>query len=137
MTIHLSEDREQVILSLLRTGEFAWSDEVIDKALRLVGERYQATAESKESAIGSKVTDSLDQTGQQLANLRRLDQTLDCIPTAVIADGLSNWDHDRLLYARRPRFSSIPEPDLPDSCPATSIGDGELSLPSRRCPSRN
>ena len=39
MTIHLSGDREQVILSLLRAGKFASSDEVIDEALRLVGER--------------------------------------------------------------------------------------------------
>jgi hypothetical protein len=42
--------------------------------------------------------DSLDQTGQQLANLRRLGQTLDCVPTAAIADGLSNRDRDWLLY---------------------------------------
>ena len=100
MTIHLSGDREQVIFSLLRAGKFASSDEVIDEALRMVGERYQATAESRESAIGSKITDSLDQTGQQLANLRRLGQKLDCMPTAAIAYALSNRDHDRLLYGK-------------------------------------
>jgi Arc/MetJ-type ribon-helix-helix transcriptional regulator len=69
MTIHLSGDREQVVLALLRAGKFASSDEVIDEALRLVAERYPATVESKESAIGSKISDSLDQTAQQLANL--------------------------------------------------------------------
>ena len=100
MTIHLSGEREQVILSLLLAGKFASSDEVIDQAQRLVGERYQASAESKESAIGSKITDSLDQTGQQLANLRRLGQKLDCMPSAAIADWLSSRDHDRLLYAK-------------------------------------
>ena len=40
MTIHLSGHGEQVIQSLLRAGKFASSDEVIDEALRLVGERY-------------------------------------------------------------------------------------------------
>jgi Arc/MetJ-type ribon-helix-helix transcriptional regulator len=100
MTIHLSQDREQMILSLLRAGKFASADEVIDEALRLVEKRYQVTEESKESAIGSKKTDSFDQTAQQLANLRSLNQKLDSMPTAAIVDGLSNRDHDRMLYGK-------------------------------------
>ena len=36
MTIHLSGQREQLILSLLQAGKFTSADEVIDEALRLV-----------------------------------------------------------------------------------------------------
>ncbi|MGA2706279.1 MAG: hypothetical protein ABSH35_35050 [Isosphaeraceae bacterium] len=100
MTIHLSGHREQVILSLLRAGKFASSDEVIDEALRLVGERYQEPEEAKKSAAANMGDESLDRTAQQLANLRRLGQKLDAMPTAAIADGLSNRDHDRMLYGK-------------------------------------
>ena len=54
MTIHLSGQREQVILSLLRAGKFASSEEVIDEALRLVGERYQEPEEAKNSAAATR-----------------------------------------------------------------------------------
>jgi Arc/MetJ-type ribon-helix-helix transcriptional regulator len=100
MTIHLSGDREQVILSLLRAGKFASSDEVIDEALRLVGERYQAFEAAKESPVSATGAHPLEHTAEQLANLRRLGQKLDCMPTSAIADGLSNRDHDRLLYGK-------------------------------------
>jgi len=100
MTIHLSGNREQVILSLLRAGKFTSSDEVIDEALRLVGERYQAFEAAKESEVSTTEVDRLDDTAQQLANLRRLGQKLDSMPSAVIADGLSNRDHDRMLYGK-------------------------------------
>jgi Arc/MetJ-type ribon-helix-helix transcriptional regulator len=96
MTIHLSGHREQVILSLLRAGKFASSDEVIDEALRLVGERYQEPEEANKSVAAN----TGDRTAQQLANLRRLGQKLDTMPTAAIADGLSNRDHDRMLYGK-------------------------------------
>ena len=59
MTIHLSGHREQVILSLLRAGKFATSDEVIDEALRLVGERYQAPEEANKPAGGDTGTNLL------------------------------------------------------------------------------
>jgi Arc/MetJ-type ribon-helix-helix transcriptional regulator len=100
MTIHLSGHREQVVLSLLRAGKFASSDEVIDEALRLVGERYQAIEAAKESEVSTTEVDCLDHTSQQLANLRRLGQKLDSMPSAPIADGLSNRDHDRMLYGK-------------------------------------
>ena len=100
MTIHLSGHREQVILSLLRAGKFASSDEVIDEALRLVEERYQEPEEANESAAASTGDESLDRTARQLANLRRLGHKLDAMPTAAMADGLSNRDHDRMLYGR-------------------------------------
>ena len=100
MTIHLSGHREQVILSLLRAGRFATSDEVIDEALRLVGERYQVAEEAANPAGGDTGDVSLQRTARQLGNLRRLGQRLDTMPTAAIADGLSNRDHDQMLYGQ-------------------------------------
>ena len=100
MTIHLSGQREQVILSLLRAGKFASSDEVIDEALRLVGERYQSPQEAKGSAVSSEADNSVDRSSQQIQNLRKLGQKLDAMPTAAVADGLSNRDHDRMLYGK-------------------------------------
>jgi Arc/MetJ-type ribon-helix-helix transcriptional regulator len=88
MTIHLSGQREQIVRSLLQAGKFATAEEVIDEALRLVGERYQELAEADESA----------RTAQQLENLRRLGQKLDAMPAAAVTDDLSNRDHDRILY---------------------------------------
>jgi len=89
MTIHLSEEREQFIHSLLRTGKFASTDEVIDEALRLVEQRYQEAGNADES---------LDRTRRQLENLQRLGRKLDALPTSDLADGLTNRDHDRILY---------------------------------------
>jgi Arc/MetJ-type ribon-helix-helix transcriptional regulator len=100
MTIQLSREREQVILSLLQTGKFASADEVIDEALRLVGQRYQEPGETKKPAAVGKAEDSLDRTGQQLENLRRLGRKLDAMPSVAIADGMSNRDHDRILYGQ-------------------------------------
>ena len=39
MTIHLSEDREQIVRSFVEDGRFASEDEVIGEALRLLQER--------------------------------------------------------------------------------------------------
>jgi len=100
MTIHLSGQREQLILSLLRTGKFTSPNEIVDEGLRLVEERYQEPGEAKEPAVSGKAADSLDRTAQQLGNLRRLGQKLDAMPTAAIADGLTNRDHDRMLYGK-------------------------------------
>jgi Arc/MetJ-type ribon-helix-helix transcriptional regulator len=90
MTINLSGQREQIVLSLLQAGKFATADEVIDEALRLVGQRYQELGEADDSG----------RTGQQLENLRRLGEKLDAMPTAAVTDGLSNRDHDRILYGQ-------------------------------------
>jgi Arc/MetJ-type ribon-helix-helix transcriptional regulator len=100
MTIHLSGHREQVILSLLRAGKFSSSDEVIDEALRLVGERYNDPETLKTSEETNTGDQACDRTVKQLANLRRLGQRVDAMPTADIADGLSNRDHDRMLYGK-------------------------------------
>ena len=99
MTINLSGQREELILSLMRSGNFASADQVIDEALRLVGQRYQASGESKDSAVG-EVNESADRTGQQLDNLERLSRKLDAMPTTAVTDGLSNRDHDRILYGQ-------------------------------------
>jgi Arc/MetJ-type ribon-helix-helix transcriptional regulator len=85
MTIHLSGQREQIVLSLLQAGTFSSADQVIDEALRLVGERYGHNDE---------------RTAQQLENLRRLGQKLDAMPVAAVTDGLTNRDLDRVLYGK-------------------------------------
>lgn len=98
MTLQLSGQREQVILSLLQTGKFASADEVIDEALRLVEQRYREPGETKIPATIGKA-DSLDSNGP-LENLRRLGRKLDAMPSVSIADGMSNRDHDRILYGQ-------------------------------------
>ena len=99
MTIQLSGQREELILSLMRSGNFASADQVIDEALRLVGQRYQTSGESKDSAVG-EVNESAGRTGRQLDNLKRLSRKLDAMPTTAVTDGLSNRDHDRILYGQ-------------------------------------
>jgi Arc/MetJ-type ribon-helix-helix transcriptional regulator len=96
MIINLSGQREQIVLALLREGKFTSPDEVIDEALRLVRQRYQEPEGEKEAADG--VTAPVDRTGRQLENLRRLGRKLEAMPVAAVADGLSNRDHDRILY---------------------------------------
>ena len=100
MTIHLSEQGEQLILTLLRAGIFASADDVIDEGLRLVEQRLQVAGDTKEPSISAVADDSDDRTAQQLGNLRRLGQKLDAMPSAAIADGLSNRDHDRMIYGQ-------------------------------------
>lgn len=73
---------------------------MIDEALRLVGERYQEPEVGKKSVDADTGDVSLDRTARQLANLRRLGQKVDAMPTAAIADGLSNRDHDQILYGQ-------------------------------------
>jgi Arc/MetJ-type ribon-helix-helix transcriptional regulator len=90
MTIHLSGQREQIVISLLKAGKFASEDEVIDEALRLVRQRYQDAGEDA----------AAERTRRQLANLKRLGERLDAMPSVAIADGLTNRDHDRILYGQ-------------------------------------
>jgi Arc/MetJ-type ribon-helix-helix transcriptional regulator len=104
MTIHLSGHSEQLILSLLQAGKFASSDDVIDEALRLVEERYYETdrepRHAKERAGCSNRHISADRTTQQLENLSKLVQKLDAMPAGAVTDGLSNRDHDWILYGK-------------------------------------
>jgi Arc/MetJ-type ribon-helix-helix transcriptional regulator len=100
MTIHLSGSREQLVVSLLQAGKFASTEEVIDEGLRLVEERYTKPEVTSESAVGRETDESLARTARQLASLRGLSQKLDAMPAAATADGLSNRDHDRILYGK-------------------------------------
>ncbi len=85
MTIHLSGIGEQIVLSLLEAGTSSSADDVVDEALRLVTQRYQHA---------DHMTD------QQLENLRLLSRKLDAMPVTPVTDGLTNRDHDRLLYGK-------------------------------------
>ncbi len=58
---------------------------MIDEALRLIGERYQRANK---------------RTGQQLENLKRLGEKLDAMPVATVTDGLTNRNHDQMLYGK-------------------------------------
>ena len=57
MTIHLSGQREQVVLSLLPSGKFASTEAVIDEALRLVTNdiRSQTTRGGRRATIPGMV----------------------------------------------------------------------------------
>jgi antitoxin ParD1/3/4 len=60
MMIQLSEEREQIVRSLMQDGGFASEDEVIDTALRLLqehGEQARLVALRREIAIGIEEAD--------------------------------------------------------------------------------
>ncbi len=60
MTIHLSDDREQVVRSIMQGGQYASEDEVIDEALRLLQERDEQSRLAglrREIAIGIEQAD--------------------------------------------------------------------------------
>lgn len=48
MPIHLSENREEFVRSLVQAGEFASEEAVIDEALQLLKERYDEPAKLEE-----------------------------------------------------------------------------------------
>ena len=58
MTIHLSSDREQFVRSLVKIGQFASEDEVIDEALRLFQERDE---QAKLAELKSAITIGIEQ----------------------------------------------------------------------------
>ena len=88
MIIHLSGQREQDILAMLRGGKFASADEVIDEGLRLVRQHLDES-DTKEPAD--------ERARRQRGNLRRLSHKLEAMPTIAIDDELSNRAHDRIL----------------------------------------
>jgi antitoxin ParD1/3/4 len=60
MTINLSGDREQLVRSLMQAGGFASENDVVDEALRLLGERYDQVKLAelrREIAIGIEQAD--------------------------------------------------------------------------------
>jgi Arc/MetJ-type ribon-helix-helix transcriptional regulator len=91
MTIHLHGSREQLVLSLLQAGQFSSADEVIDEALRLIEQRYQEADAAK---------DADERTSKQLETLKRLGKKMDAMPVAAVSDGLSNRDHDQIIYSK-------------------------------------
>jgi putative addiction module CopG family antidote len=85
MTIHLSKELEQFVHDAVRAGLYAREDDVIrDALIRL----KQAMPEGTQTP------------GHQREALDRLCQKLDAMPAATHGDGLTNRDHDRILYTR-------------------------------------
>ena len=62
-----------------------------------------------------------DRALRQRDALARLCQKLDVMPAATPSDGLTNRDHDRILYTRWAASSSIPARGSPGSSPPIPI----------------
>ena len=50
------------------------------------------------ATIAGEEATSVERTRQRSENLKRLCERLDALPTAPIPDGMTNRDHDRILY---------------------------------------
>ncbi len=98
MTVRLSEYSEQFVRSLVQGGRFPSEDDAIEEAIRLLEQRYcqptRAPVTEKEVQFASQ------HTARQVENLRRLCQKVDNLPSADVGDGLTNRDHDRILYGQ-------------------------------------
>ena len=93
MTIHLSDDRKRFIDDQVRLGRYASATEAIEEAIRLL-ERNEPSDPASEGIV--------DRSSRRRENLERLFETLDAMPTADPADGLTNRDHDQILYESKP-----------------------------------
>src|SRR5262245_38830927 len=92
MTIHLPQELERFIHETVLRGEFASADEALTEAVRLLQRRESGPAATAVPA---------DRTARQLENLGGLLRKLDSMPVAsAAADGLTNRDHDRILYGQ-------------------------------------
>ena len=121
MTIHLPEDLERFIHAKVRSGQFASEDAALAEAVRLLRQRDQEQDTEKKrveallvegldsgpsTPMTSRDWDEIEREGQriiaaqQLENLRQLGRKLDAMPSAAVADGLTNRDHDRILYGQ-------------------------------------
>jgi hypothetical protein len=80
MTITLTPEIEQGLIE--QAGKLGTSPEAL--AIETLRQKFAAPP--------------ADRTRQQIENLRRLCQKLDALPTAPLSDGLTNRDHDRILY---------------------------------------
>ena len=95
MTIHLPQELERFIHEQVIRGEFASADEALTEAVRLLQRREPGPATTV--APG----ETHDRTARQLENLERLARKLDSLPVASAdTDGLTNRDHDRILYGK-------------------------------------
>jgi putative addiction module CopG family antidote len=54
MTIHLSDDRQQFVRSLVQGGKFASEDEVIAEALRLLQERHEQAIQADDDLAATR-----------------------------------------------------------------------------------
>lgn len=92
MTISLPQDLEEFLRSGVRVGRFASEHDAVAQAVRLL-------RQSIEGPDGHGRDASPD---EQAENLRRLCASMEELPTAAVTDGLSNRDHDKILYGERP-----------------------------------
>jgi Arc/MetJ-type ribon-helix-helix transcriptional regulator len=93
MTIHLPQELERYIHDQVLRGEFASPDEAVTEAVRLLQQR--APDQSHVAREGA------DRAKRQREELDRLFRRLDSVPVAPASnDGLSNRDHDRILYGK-------------------------------------
>ena len=94
MTIHLPEDLEGSLRAVVRSGRYPSVDDALAEAVRqfLRGLHRQPGPGEDEGVP--------DRAGRQRENLKRLCEELEAMPAATPADGLTNRDHDRILYGR-------------------------------------
>ena len=94
MTIRLPEELEHYIREQVADGQFASADDVLSEAVRLLrDQRESRPAPEAPNAIADRAT-------RQRECLSKLCQKMDSMPSAEVADGLTNRDHDRILYGR-------------------------------------
>jgi putative addiction module CopG family antidote len=95
MTIHLPQELERYIHDQVLRGEFASADEALTEAVRLLQRR------APEQVATAAARGTADRAARQLEELDRLCRRLDSMPVAPTNDdGLSNRDHDRILYGK-------------------------------------
>jgi Arc/MetJ-type ribon-helix-helix transcriptional regulator len=87
----LPEDLEMTLLEAVQNGRFASLDDAVAEAVRQL-------LHGPSAAPG--LSESEDVARLQRENLKRLCALLDALPAAPSPDGLTNRDHDRILYGR-------------------------------------
>ena len=101
MTVHLPEDLEQFLRSEILRGRFASEEHAISEAVRLLQQRNQEQVDPVREPVSEVEENGFpDRTRRQHDSLRRLCQTLEAMPTALVTDGLNNRDHDLVLYGQ-------------------------------------
>jgi Arc/MetJ-type ribon-helix-helix transcriptional regulator len=97
MTIHLPGELERYIREEVVRGEFASADEALTEAVRLLQQRGPDRVPTTEAR------GTADRATRQREELGRLFRRLDSMPIAPADDdGLSNRDHDSILYGKGP-----------------------------------
>ena len=109
MKIELPENWEPFLRERVESGRYASVTEVLDEALHLLLERDQESSAADLPGSGRGDGDGSgsappDDAARQLQNLDRLFRTLDAMPSSPATDGLTNRDHDRILYGGEGRL---------------------------------